>query len=140
MDDQKLRNFYIESQIKNATPGQALIMLYDGLIQNAENADAEISSPEIVKNQSTASRAITRCIDILTELNTCLRPSIEPSLCATLSDLYLFFTRELSQAFEKREPKKIRAILPLIRQLRGAWFEADRRSNQFQPDAVAGAL
>jgi flagellar protein FliS len=139
MDDQKLRNFYLESQVNNASPGQLLIMLYDGLIQNAENADAAISSTEIDNDPSSASRAITRCIDILTELNTCLRHNIEPTLCATLSDLYLFFTQEFSQAFDRREPKRIRAILPLIRELRGAWFEADRRSNQFQPDAVAAA-
>ncbi len=137
MDDQKLRNFYLESQVKNASPGQLLIMLYDGLIQHAETADAEISSPEISKDPSSASRAVTRCIDILTELNTCLRHNIEPALCATLSDLYLFFTREFSQAFDQRESKRIRAILPLIRDLRGAWFEADRRSNKFQPDPVA---
>jgi flagellar protein FliS len=139
MDDQKLRNFYLETQVKNASPGQLLIMLYDGLIQNAETADAEISSPDITNDPSSASRAITGCIDILTELNTCLRHNIEPALCATLSDLYLFFTKELSQAFDHREPKRIRAILPLIRDLRGAWFEADRRANKFQPEPV-GAL
>jgi len=137
--DQKLRNYYLETQIKNASPGQLLIMLYDGLIQNAENADTEISSPGVVHDPTPASRAIARCIDILTELNTCLRHSVEPTLCATLSDLYLFFTKEFSQAFDKREPKRIRAILPLIRDLRGAWFEADRRSNQFHPEAVVAA-
>ena len=137
--DQKLRNFYIESQINNGTPGQLLVMLYDGLIQQAENADAEISSPEMARDPAPASRAVSRCIDILTELNTCLRHSVEPTLCATLSDLYLFFTQEFSHAFDQREPKKIRAILPLIRSLRSAWYEADRRANQFQPGAVAVA-
>jgi flagellar biosynthetic protein FliS len=137
--DQKLRNFYLESQIKNASPGQMLIMLYDGLIQNAEIADTEISSPGIASDPSPASRAITRCIDILTELNTCLRHSVEPTLCATLSDLYFFFTKEFSQAFDKREPKRIHAILPLIRDLRGAWFEAERRSNQFHSEAAVAA-
>jgi flagellar biosynthetic protein FliS len=137
--DQKLRNFYIESQIKNASPGQHLIMLYDGLIESAETADTEMASPDVSKDPSPASRAVTRCIDILTELNICLRPSVEPALCATLSDLYLFFTREFSQAFDQRDPKKIRAILPLLRSLRGAWYEADRRTNQFQPKAVTVA-
>lgn len=136
---QKLRNFYLESQVNNATPGQLLVMLYDGLIEHAETADVEISSPEMAANPSSASRAISRCIDILTELNTCLRHNVEPSLCATLSDLYLFFTKEFSQAFDKREAKRIRAILPLIRELRGAWFEADRRANQFHPESIGAA-
>jgi len=137
--DQKLRNFYLESQINNASPGQLLIMLYDGLIQQAERADAEISSPEIANDPSPAARSVSRCIDIMTELNTCLKHGIDPVLCRTLSDLYLFFTREFSEAFDKREPKKIRAILPLIRELRNAWFQADRQANKFQAEAVAVA-
>jgi flagellar protein FliS len=130
--DQRLRSFYLETQINNASPGQLLIMLYDGLIQNAERADTEISSPENPNDLSQAAHAISRCIDILTELSTSLDYSVDPSLCGSLRDLYIFFTREFSQAFDKREPKKIRAILPLIRELRNAWFEADRRSNQLQ--------
>jgi flagellar protein FliS len=130
--DQRLRNFYLESQIKNASPGQLLIMLYDGLIQFAEQADTEIAAPEIPGDFSPAGRSVSRCIDIMTELSTSLNHSVDPGLCGTLGDLYLFFTKEFSEAFEKREPKKIRAILPLIRDLRGAWVTADRRASQLQ--------
>jgi flagellar secretion chaperone FliS len=130
--DKRLRNFYLESQVNNASPGQLLIMLYDGLIQHAERADMEISSTENALDFRAGAQAITRCIDILTELNTCLKHGVDPVLCGTLSDLYLFFTREFSEAFDKRQPKKIRVILPLLRELRNTWFEADRRANQFQ--------
>jgi flagellar biosynthetic protein FliS len=126
----KLRNFYLESQVKNATPGQMLIMLYDGLIDQAEIADREISS---LADMLLAANSVSRCINILNELNTCLIHSEDPALCATLSDLYLFFTKEFSTALEKRDAKKIRAILPLIRKLRGAWHQADRTANKFQP-------
>jgi flagellar protein FliS len=133
---QKLRNFYLESRVKNATPGQMLIMLYDGLIDQAEIADKEISAPEISKDPLLAAHCVSRCIDIMTELNTCLNHTVDPGLCATLSDLYLFFTKEFSEALEKREPKKIRAVLPLIRDLRGAWYQADREANKFHPVAA----
>lgn len=130
--DEKLRRYYLESQVKNASPGQLLIMLYDCLIQQAERADEEISSPEFQNNQTQAAKSISSCINIMTELITSLRHHEDPSLCGTLSKLYLFFTREFSEAFDKRESGKIRAILPLIRQLRDAWFQADRRASQFQ--------
>ena len=130
--DQKLRNFYLETQVRNAAPGQLLVMLYDGLIDQAERADAEISSPVNPNDPSPAARSVSRCIDIMTELNTCLKHGIDPVLCRTLSDLYLFFTREFSEAFDKREPKKIRAILPLIRELRDAWSQAYCRAGQGQ--------
>jgi flagellar protein FliS len=133
---QKLRNFYLESQIKNATPGQMLIMLYDALIDHAEVADKEISVPESSTDPLLAAHSVTRCIDILNELNTTLDRNVDPILCSTLSDLYLFFTKEFSEALERREPRKIRAILPMIRDLRGAWHQADREANKFQPIAA----
>ena len=134
--DEKLRRYYLESQVKNASPGQMLIMLYDSLIQQAECAESEIASPEVRDNPSQAAQCITRCIDIMRELSTSLRHNEDPSLCAVLSKLYLFFTKELSAAFDQREPGKIRAILPLIRELRGAWVQADRMASQLQAVAA----
>ena len=137
--DQRLRDYYIESQVHNATPGQLLIMLYDCLIEHAECADQEISAPGNPADPRPAAREISRCINILTELNTCLRHGVSPSLCASLSELYRFFTRQLSDALELRQAEKIRAILPLIHKLRNTWVEADRRANKFQPGSVAVA-
>jgi len=134
--DEKLRRYYLESKVKNASPGQMLIMLYDCLIKNAERAEAEIAAPENSNDPSEAAEAITGCINIMRELTSSLRSGENPSLCGTLSNLYLFFTREFSTAFEKRDPRRIRAILPLIRELRNTWNEADRRAGQLQAVAA----
>ena len=137
--DQKLRDFYLEAQIKSASPGQSLILLYDCLIDQAERADTEMAAPENPNDPSPAAQAVSRCINIMTELSASLKHSVDPSLCGTLSGLYLFFTREFSEALNRREPKKIRAILPMIRELRGAWFEADRQANRSKPLEVVAA-
>lgn len=134
--DQRLRDYYIENQVNNATPGQLLIMLYDCLIEHAECADHEISALQNPDDRRPAAREVSRCINILTELNTSLRRGVNPTLCATLSDLYLFFTRQFSEALELRKAEKIREILPLIHKLRNTWVEADRLANKFQPGAV----
>ena len=135
--DQRLRNFYLETQINNASPGQMLVMLYDGLIQNAERADSEMTSPETMNDRSSAARAVTRCINIMTELTRCLNHSVDPVLCSLLSDLYLFFTKEFADALDSFDPKRIRAILPLIHDLRNTWSEADRHASRLQPEVVA---
>ena len=114
-------------------------MLYDTLIEYAERADAEIATPSNPSDPLPASRAVSTCINIMTELSTSLRPSVNPELCGTLRDLYIFFTREFSEAFAKREPKRIRAILPLIRGLRNAWSEAYHRAGQAQVLAAGAA-
>ncbi len=109
-----------------------LIMLYDGLIQSAEKADTEMSVPDNCGDKILAAQSVTRCIDIITELNSSLNHGVDASLCSTLSDLYRFFVQELSGAFSQCEPGRIRNILPLIRELRNAWFEADRKANRVQ--------
>ena len=135
--EQRLRDYYIESQVNNATPGQLLIMLYDCLIERAEGADHEISTPAVPGDYRPAAREISRCINILTELSTCLRHGVEPKLCATLCELYRYFTRQFSEALEQRQAEKIREIVPLIQKLRDTWAEADRIANKYQPGSVA---
>lgn len=137
--DTRLRDYYIESQVNNATPGQLLIMLYDCLLEHAEYAEQEIGALENPGDHRQAAREVTRCINVLTELNTCLRHGVEPALCATLSDLYRFFASQFSEALEARDASKIREILPLIQKLRNTWAEADRRANKYQPGSVAVA-
>lgn len=137
--DAKLRNFYLESQVNNASPGQMLVMLYDELIHQAEFAEARIAELTASANASAASHSVSRCINMLTELNTSLNHGVQPKLCAVLSDLYLFFTRQLSDALAERRAEKVRAIVPLMRKLRDAWNEADRRANRFEPGSVAVA-
>jgi len=135
----RLRDYYLESQVNNTTPGQGLVMLYDCLIEHAECAEQAVAAAENAAHFRLAAKEVSRCINVLTELNTCLRHGMNPSLCATLSQLYLFFSRQFSEALEARNGAKIRAILPLIQKLRHTWAEADRRANKYQPGSVAVA-
>lgn len=128
--DQRLR--YLETRVNSASPGELLVMLYDGLIHHAENASNLLSEPQTPENRNQASTAVSRCIDILTELNTSLKHDIDPALCTSLRDLYLFYMREFSEALEKSEPRRIDTIVPLISTLRNAWQEAERITAQPQ--------
>jgi flagellar protein FliS len=134
--DEKIRRYYLESRVSNASPGQMLIMVYDCLIKNAEKADAEITAPENPQDLSPAAHAVTGCIKAITELSSTLQFNADPSLCSTLSGLYRFFAQEFAEALNRRDPRKIRAILPLIRDLRNTWAEADRRASQLQAVAA----
>jgi len=134
--DQRLRNFYIEANVNSASPGQLLVTLYDALIEQAESAEMELSAPENAQDRSKAARAVSRCINIITELSAALRPEYDPNLCGTLSRLYCFFTRELSAALERAEAQRVRAILPLFRQLRNSWSQALKITEQSRPLAT----
>ena len=135
--DQRLRDYYIDSQVNNATPGQLLVMLYDCLLEHAEIAAQEISAPATPGDYRQAARQVTWCINVLTELSTCLRHGVQPELCALLGDLYRFFARQFSEALEARQAEKIREILPLIQKLHDTWVEADRQAGKSQAGSVA---
>jgi flagellar protein FliS len=130
--DERLRNFYVESRVKNASPGELLVMLWEALVENAEQAEAQIAAPAGSPERSTAARSVTRCIDIVTELSSTLRPEIDPGLCATLSSLYCFFAQEFSEALRVYDASKVGAILPLLRDLRQTWTKAQNVSSQAQ--------
>jgi flagellar biosynthetic protein FliS len=134
--DQKLRDYYLEFQIKNSTPGQRLVMLYDGLIGFVESVESELSTAQTPENSSHASNHLSRSINILLELSTSLNHSVDPKLCGTLHDLYRFFMHELSESYNAWRPERVRAILPLLRTLRDTWFQADQQANKFQAVAA----
>ncbi len=135
--DHRLRDYYLESQVNNATPGQVLVMLYDCLIEHAEGADRELGASESPLHFGAAAREVAWCIKVLTELTTSLRHGENPELCAQLCGLYEFFTRELYAALERRESGRVRGILPLLRRLRDSWANADRLAGQYKTSSVA---
>jgi flagellar secretion chaperone FliS len=130
--DQRLRHFYEENRIKNATPAEMLVMLYDYLVQKAEKAESEIAAPADSEERVEAARTISHCIDIVTELSSALRPEHDPMLCANLGNLYRFFASQFSEALAKSDAGKIGAVLPLIRKLRTAWTQAQKTSARTQ--------
>ena len=116
-----LSRAYVSTTVKSATPGQLVIMLYDGLIRFATDAR------DAMEEGRSSADLINRCIRILTELNTCLRPDIAPEFCQRLSHLYEFYTMELSRAMHRNHPQIITAILPMIAELRDAWQDAEKQ-------------
>jgi flagellar biosynthetic protein FliS len=130
--DQRLRHFYEENRIKNASPAEMLVMLYDYLVQKAETAESEIAAPAGSEERAGAARTVSHCIDIVTELSSALRPEHDPLLCANLGNLYRYFAGQFSEALAKSDAKKIGAILPLIRKLRAAWTQAQKTSGKGQ--------
>jgi flagellar protein FliS len=131
MDD-RLRNFYLEARVKNASPGQLLIMLYDALVENGELAESELAAVPGTEERERAPIRIGRCIDIITELSTSLRHQIDPDLCATLGNLYAFFAKQFAEALGRSDPSRIGAILPLLRELNATWIKAEKISGQAQ--------
>ncbi len=125
--NQNLSRAYFTNTVKSATPGQLVVMLYDGLLRFATDArDA------MLENRPSADM-VNRCIRILTELNTCLRYDVAPEFCDRLSKLYEFYTMELSRAMHRNQPQIITSILPMIATRRDAWQDAEKQLDGSAP-------
>jgi flagellar biosynthetic protein FliS len=130
--DERLRQFYVESRIKNSSSGELLLMLWESLVESAELAEAQIGAPAGSPERTMATQSIAHCINIITELSTALHHDIDPPLCATLSSLYAYFAREFSGALRTGDPRKIGTILPMLRELKAAWEKAQKLAGQAQ--------
>ncbi|MDI6601797.1 MAG: flagellar export chaperone FliS [Thermoanaerobacteraceae bacterium] len=114
-------NEYMNNTVLTSTPEELILMLYDGCIKFINRAIMSIDD----KNWTEANSNILRAEDIITELRVSLDMRYEIS--RNLDSLYEFFMDVLVQANISKDKEKLMQILPLIKDLRGTWAEAEKK-------------
>jgi flagellar protein FliS len=107
-------------KVTTSSPGQLLVMLYDGLLRFLREAQAAM----IAKERAKAGEKISRAHAILAELLGTLDASHNPQLCANLQALYVFCMNHLLRANIKQSPDMIGEIVVVLLPLRDAWVKA----------------
>ena len=109
---------YRESSVLTASPGQLVVMLYDGanrfLVQSAaamRTGDAEASHNRLRRAEA-----------ILEELHNTLDMS-QGEVAERLASIYVFCRRLLNEARMERNPAKIDQVAGLLSELREAWAQ-----------------
>jgi flagellar protein FliS len=122
---------YRAVQVTTCTPGQLLLMLYDGLFRFLREAQTAIET----KDYATAGERISRSHAILEQLLLGLQPSAAPKLCEYLEPLYSFCMREVIEANIKRDGEKLAGVVRVLTPLRDAWVIAVKAAadEQSQP-------
>ena len=108
---------YLKSKIFTATPEQLQLMLYDGAIRFAEKGRLAI----VAKNFEESYTSLSRAQNILIELTSSLRHSINPDLCGKLASLYNFSYRKLVQGNATRDTQPVEEALKILRHQRETW-------------------
>lgn len=116
---------YLRNQIESASPGELVVLLYDGLLRFSREAVERLGRRTVADN-AAAAHAVSRAIDILSELNGSLAHAVEPEFCERMSRLYGFFADRLSEGSRLWDPAPIEQVIPLMEQLREAWSEGVR--------------
>jgi flagellar protein FliS len=126
-----------------ASPGQLVLMLYEGAIRFLERAQAGFQLEDPVEFNTTINDNIIRAQDIIRELDFSLNVEKGGELAKQLRRLYDYFDRLLLEANLRKDPAGIKEVVSRITVLRDAWAlmldqQGDAKNTQsFTPELAA---
>jgi len=112
---------YRQVATTTASPGQLVLMLYEGAIRFLDRAQAGFQLEDPVEYNTTINNNILRAQDIIRELDFSLNVSAGGELALQLRRLYDYFDRVLLEANLRKDPEGIREVTARITVLRDAW-------------------
>jgi flagellar protein FliS len=122
---------YKETQIKTASPGKLIVMLYDGAIKFLKQAKIAINNKEI----ENAHKNIVRAQDIIIELLLSLNMEAG-EIAEKLQSLYIYLNKKLMEANLKKSCEPIDEVLKFLTELREAWNEAAKKNIDSSPETL----
>jgi flagellar protein FliS len=112
---------YRKIATQTASPGQLILMLYEGVIRFLERAQAGFELEDPVEYNTTINNNILRAQDIIRELDCSLNVELGGQLALELRRLYNYFDRLLLEANLRKDPKGVVEVIRRITVLRQAW-------------------
>jgi flagellar protein FliS len=104
---------YKQMQIKTASPGKLLLMLYQGTLKFMKLAKKNIKEGKIEESHKN----IIKAQNIILELQTTLDKEKGGEIAFQLESLYDFIYRELIQANLNKNTKHLDKVIPLVEEL-----------------------
>lgn len=120
---------YIENRIRNASPIELVLILYEGTMQQLAEAKAAIEQQSVERKTN----AINRASRFIAELQASLNMEVEGGISPALSRLYEYFRRRLVEANLTNSVPILQELLDLMRTLYDSWVQIAR---QMQPQVA----
>jgi flagellar secretion chaperone FliS len=108
---------------QTASPGQLVLMLFDGALKFLERARAGFQMQDPLEFNRTIHNNVVRSQAILGELNACLDMDAGGELSRTLRRLYVYFDRRLQESNRRKQPQGIDEVIARLTELRSAWAQ-----------------
>jgi flagellar protein FliS len=110
---------YKQQSILTATPGQLVVMLYDGCLRFLHQAAYAMREG----NVNEADARLQRAEAIIDELHATLDMEKGGVVASRLQGIYVFCSRHLLEARLARDPEMIERVSELLGELREAWAQ-----------------
>ena len=121
--NQERIHHYRETQIKTASKGKLVVMLYDGIIRNLDIAIEAI--PE--KHFDVANSSILKAQDIISELIMALNMKAG-DFSNKLLNIYTFLNTKLIDANMRKDVKPLKFVRKMVSELWDAWKQVTKKS------------
>jgi flagellar secretion chaperone FliS len=110
---------YKEQSILTATPGQLVVMLYDGCLRFLNQAAYAMRDGDT----AMAGNRLSRAEAIIDELLTTLDLEQGGVIASRLQGIYVFCNKQLIEARTQRDPEMIDKVAELLGELRESWAQ-----------------
>jgi flagellar protein FliS len=115
---------YRETQIKTASQGKLVVILYDGLLRFLDLALENLPK----KKYDLVNNNIIRAQDILSELSMALNMEAG-DISQRLLSIYSFLNMKLIEGNVQKSEKPIRFVRRMIAELRESWNKVSKKSS-----------
>lgn len=114
---------YRQVATKTATPGQLVLMLFDGALRFLDKALIGFDLDDPLDSNLAINNNIIKAQEILRELNMSLNMEKGGEFAATMRRLYNYYDLQLSQSNLQKDPAGVQLVIRLLSVIRGAWAE-----------------
>lgn len=130
---------YRETAITTASPGQLVLMLFDGALRSMAIALNAFEEKDLLQREKIIHAKIMNAHEIILELQRSLNLKVPGDFSRRMWALYAFMMKQLRQANLNKDPEPIRVVERLLRKIRDAWAEMLERSASGAPNASKAA-
>jgi flagellar protein FliS len=106
---------------QTASPGQLVLMLYDGALGYLERAQAGFGFEDPAQCNQAISNNLLKAQEVIQELNGALNLKEGGDCAANLRRLYNYLDQRLQQSNLRKEPTGIQEVIRHLSVLRDAW-------------------
>lgn len=125
---------YRANAVLTASPGQLVLMLYDGCLRSLAQAREALGRPEEdVARLQVINQHLLKAQAIISELQGGLNFEQGGEVATTLNRVYDYYNRRLFEANLRKQVAPVIEVERLVGELRAGWAEMLARQNGSQP-------
>jgi flagellar protein FliS len=124
---------YVENGVLGSDPLQLVIMMYETAIVRTQEARACLETGDVWGR----ARAISKAVNILSELIASLNPEVGCDVGMNLDRLYQYMQRKLQEAHMKKTAEPLKEVEALLKQLLDAWYKVAETERKTTASPVA---